>query len=811
MKIFYQISLILIAYLFSSGVAFSQKTGALSGQVVDSQGKVMPFANISLLDHETGTLISGVVSDDNGRFSLTVNSGEGMAVLNVSTIGFRAYQSTPFKLNKGMNKDFGVIQLEEEATALDEVEVRSSRPEVIIEADRTVVNIEGTVMAEGSNALEVLGRSPGVYVDGDGNINLNGRSGVIVLLDDRQTYMSSTELADFLRAMPADNIKSIEVINNPPAKYDAEGAAGVLNIKLKKNDYNGTNGSIQVGNYYNGRNAPFAGASLNIKRGKWTTNSSLNYSSWVRDIDLSILRRFQLAEGESVFDQDALLGLGGKSVYFTGGADYQVNEKHTVGINLQASDYNGYNNGNSLTDISSPENNDINHLNAINDADNDNRRFFGNFHYIGNLDTLGTKLSADIDYTTVDGGSLSLLNNDYWVNDATEAGTMDRILTDNTMNYNIFTAKTDFTKPLGEKTKFEAGLKGSWVESNNILEISRSEEEGPFEPDANSNHFIYNENVLAAYTSVKAPLSEKLDFQAGLRLEYSDITGNSVTLNKINKQEYVNLFPSAYLQHKISDKYQITYNINRRITRPNYRLLNPFVFYIDPLTTEQGNPNLKPQYANNFEMSHVIKGAYQFTMAYSKTTNAFGQVMTQDEESRKTTLQMQNFDKSEDFGLRMMLPVEIAEWYSTSNMLQLSYKTYQSQLGDDFLDVSQFSYNVRSQHNVTLPKGFKVELVGMYISPFLEGQLEAKGFGWVDAGITKTFKDDTFALTLNGNDLFRTAGFRGKINFGDINTEIRQYNSQQSLRLTLRWKFSKGENFKVSSRSGSTEERNRLD
>ncbi|AGA77859.1 outer membrane beta-barrel protein [Echinicola vietnamensis] len=810
MKISYQLCTVLFFFLLASGHAVARQHTELKGSVEDVDGVALPFANVSVLEKEGGRMVVGAVSDENGDFLIST-SKTGEVILSISSIGYKTYQTSPFTLESGMKKDFGTIQVEEEATSLDAVEVRSSRPEVIIEADRTVVNVEGTVMAEGSTALDVVGRSPGVYVDADGNINLNGRSGVIVLIDDRQTYMSAKDLANFLRAMPADNIKSIEVINNPPAKYDAEGAAGVLNIQLKKNDYNGMNGSIQAGHYYNGRHAPFAGGSLNLKRGKWTTNLSLNYNTWVRDIDLQILRRFKEENGTSEFDQDALLQLGEENFFLSGGADYQINTKHSVGFSFQASDRDGEENGDSRTDISNPDNPDINHLQALNDSESGNTRVFTNFHYVGNLDTLGTKLSADVDYTVVDGGSLSLLTNNYWVNEATEAGTMDRIRTDNDMAYTIFTAKADFTKPLSEKVKLETGVKGSWVESDNMLDISKSTEDGPFEPDQNSNHFIYNENVLAAYASVKSPLGKKLDFQAGLRMEYSDITGNSVTLNQVNKQEYLNLFPSMFLQHKVSDNYSIIYNVNRRITRPNYRLLNPFVFYVDPLTTEKGNPNLQPQYANNFEMSHVFKQAYQFTLAYSRTTNSIDQVMIQNDETKETTLQVQNFDKSEDFSLRMMVPVEIAEWYSTSNMLHLYYKAYQSQLGDDFLDVSQFSYMARTQHNITLPKGFKVELVGMYISPFLEGQMKFNGFGWVDAGVTKSFKDDKFSVTVNGQDIFRTRGIKGGVNFADINTDIRQYNSQQAVRVTFRWNFSKGEKFKVSNRSGSAEERNRLD
>src|SRR5690606_26267342 len=215
------------------------------------------------------------------------------------------------------------------------------------------------------------------------------------------------------------------------------------------------------------------------------------------------------------------------------------------------------------------------------------------------LDTLGTKISSDVDFTRMNSGSESILTNMQWVGDNTSDEMNSKILTLNDMYYNIFTAKVDFVKPVGKGNTIETGVKGSWVKSDNNLNLSKSQEEGPFEPDPSSNSFIYNENVLAAYISYKGKFSEKLSYQVGLRGEHSDITGNSVTLNQVKNQKYFNLFPSAFLQHKISDNYQIVYNVNRRITRPNYRLLNPFVYYIDPLTTETGNPNLTPQYSNN--------------------------------------------------------------------------------------------------------------------------------------------------------------------------------------------------------------------
>lgn len=262
-------------FLGLSELAAQQIDTPISGIVNDDKGEVLPFANVALMDAGSESLITGAVTDEDGYFLLMVTKA-GKFYLSISSIGYETSRTEPFSLKAGEKRDLGVLTINNEAATLGEVTVSAQRAQIVIEADKTIVNVAGTVLAEGNTALDVIGRSPGVFVDSDGNINLNGRTGVVVMLDDRQTYMSATDLADFLRAMPADNIKSIEVINNPSSRFDAEGAAGVVNIKLKKNDLNGINGSANLGYRYNGINAPTAGANLNIKKGKWTTNSSLN-------------------------------------------------------------------------------------------------------------------------------------------------------------------------------------------------------------------------------------------------------------------------------------------------------------------------------------------------------------------------------------------------------------------------------------------------------------------------------------------------------------------------------------------------------
>ncbi|WP_339867445.1 outer membrane beta-barrel protein [uncultured Algoriphagus sp.] len=790
--------------------AADKDVSVITGKVTDQNEQSVPYANVALIDATSGNLVDGAVSDENGEF-LIESTKTAKVKLVVSSIGFTAFESEVFQLEPGLKKNFGPVTIQDEMTGLDEVTVKSTRPEIIIEPDKTTINVEGTVMAEGSNALDVIGRSPGIYVDQDGIINLNGRTGATVMINDRLTYMSATDLANFLRSMPADNIKSIEVINNPSARFDAEGSAGVINIKLKKNTVDGMFGNIQAGALYNGQWLPNTGVALNVKKGKWTTNANLNYNHYGNFNDLEIYRNFTLPEGISNFSQESRIVTRNKNLFFTGAANYEINENQNIAINVQASDSHDRNDNNSLTDIITPGMDDISYLKSINDATGTGSRYFANLHYDLKLDTLGTKISSDVDFTRMNSDSKSLLTNQQWVGANMSDAMNSNILTLNDMYYNILTAKVDFVKPVGKGNTIETGVKGSWVKSDNNLDLSKAQEDGPFIPDPSSNRFIYNENVLAAYVSYKGKFSEKLSYQVGLRGEHSNITGNSVTLDQVNKQKYFNLFPSAFLQHKISDNYQIVYNVNRRITRPNYRLLNPFVYYIDPLTSETGNPNLKPQYSNNIEMNHVVKGMYQFTLGYSETEDAFMQVFVQNEEDRTTTTYTDNFDKTRNANFRAIIPVDIKEWWSTSNMVQVNYNRYRSQIGDDYLDNSQTSFMVRSQHNFVLPLGFKAEVMGIYLGPQIWGQGEIAGFGWVDAGVTKSIMKDKITISVNGTDLFRTQVIKANVDFADIDTSFRQYRSNQGVRFTLKYNFSKGESFRVKSNSGSSEERNRLD
>lgn len=780
----------------------------LKGRILASSGEGIPFVSIGIVLPATGELLGGGTSDEHGSFSLKISSPEALT-LRISAVGYEELLFPLEPLASGESKEIGELVLRESVGDLEEVTVRAARPDVRIEADKTVMRVAGTVLAEGNHALDVLGRAPGVFIDQEGRIQLNGRSGVVVFINDRQTYMSAEDLATFLRSMPADNIENIEVIANPGARYDAEGAGGVINIQLKKNTLDGIFGNVQLGSLYNGRYSPTMGLALNAKKGAWTTQFNVNYNEFAFDNDLEIFRNFSQENGVATFDQQSRITQRNRNLFTNATIDYALNDRHTVGMNVQLSGTRSTENTPSFTQIDTPGALQPDFFESFNRGDVQIGRVFANFNYVGKLDTIGTRLSADLDITRMDRGREALLTNFFWTGSQREEASMSRILNEEAMDYRILTAKVDLYRPLA-KGSFEAGLKGSWVYSDNDLQMFRSEGENPFVVDPNTNTFLYEERVLAAYATLNGKLSPKFSYTGGLRLEHSGISGTSRTLNEVNTQRYTDLFPSLLLQHKVSDTYQIVYSANRRISRPNYGLLNPFVFFIDPLTTQTGNPQLRPQYANTLEMNHIVQGAYQFSISYAQTQDIFQQVFEQDEVAKTTNTFTTNLDRSHNVNVRAMLPASIASWWSTSNMLQGTYVAWKSPLGDGFLDVAQFSYMARTQHNLMLPKGYKVELVGMYMGPMLWGQALIKSMAWMDMGVSKTMLQDRLSVSLNFNDVFRSRWVRADVQFDQIDTRFRQYNADQSVRLTLRYKFSKGESFRLNQRSGSEEERSRL-
>ena len=808
MKFYYSIFLGVIFLSFAQ-LGFAQTESSISGQLQDEKGVGISYANIALLKASDSSLVTGSVTDEAGSFKIKSPS-EGSFLLRVSAIGFKNYETATFNLSQAENsKHFGKIVLEEDVQQLDEVKVLSLRPTIVNEVDKMVVSVEGTALAAGSSAFDILAKAPGVWIDQDGNIQLNGKGGVKIMLDGRPTYLSTRELQSMLEGMSAENIKNLEIITNPSARYDAEGASGIINITLKKNELMGMNGSVYAGYEHRTLSGYSFGGNINVKKGKWSSFANLDMAKrpWVRTS--TMVREFNEPGASTRFDQSGREEVIRYTPSLRLGTDFDVNEKHSLGImaNLSYHDAEHDFRTDSYLKNGAPENS------LFIDADNYTAYQFSNgtfnLHYVGKLDTAGTTLSADLDYVRLNNkGNADFYNNFYTI-EGKELVDQEILKSDNPTYYDIYSAKVDFSKKISDFGKLELGLKASYVKSDNKLNFYSVEDGTKVRDDKRSNHFIYTEYIYAAYANFNAKLSDRWNVQAGLRAEQTVAEGESVTLDQTTPRDYTNLFPSIFVQQKVSDNYQISYNYSRRIDRPRYDNLNPFIFYLDPYTWATGNPYLRAQFTNSFEIKQTLKNNYNLILGYAITEDFITEIPEQNNADKTTIFSQRNVDDFENISATLVAPVQVTPKWGMNNNLVFAYQKFTTVLDEKPLENNETFFMAQTTNNFQLPKDVKFELSAAYQGPLAHGLYKIESQWWIDAGVKKSFMDKKLDVSLNVTDIFKTrqvvgsANFDGNINFFD------QYFSAQSFRVNVRYMFNKGEKFEMKNRNTSLEELNR--
>ncbi|MBK0403232.1 TonB-dependent receptor [Adhaeribacter sp. BT258] len=786
--------------------AFAQETGLLKGTLKDGKGNPVGFANVALVLQETGAVKTGTMTDEKGNFQLKTPA-PGTYFLRCTFLGFQPVESESFVVSgENFSRDFGVLVLKEDAQTLKEVTVQTMRPTITTHPDKMVMSVEGTAMAAGSSAYDILTKAPGVWLDQDGNIQLNGKAGVQVMIDGKLTYLSGKELQTFLEGMSADNIKDLEIITNPSAKYDAEGSAGIINLNLKKNSLSGFNGSVYAGYQNNTMHGYTYGGNLNYKKGKWSSAAMLDVSRRTRVRTNTMHRAFNEEGNITTLMQK---GKEGGATFIPNlrlSTDYEISPKHSLGVmaNLTYQDQETDFDTDSYLRTGSPEND------LFIQARNHTQKKFGNgtfnLHYSGKLDTLGSTLSADLDYANLLFKGSGDFRNYYQPADLSGPAFLDQLGSNNPSGYQIWSAKTDYARPVWKNGKLELGAKASHVVSDNDLQFYLVKD-GRKTPDPlRSNHFIYTENIYAAYTNFQKTLSDKIQVQAGLRAEQTVAEGHSVTLNDTKDRKYFGLFPSVFLQHKVSDKYQLNYNFSRRLDRPGYNSLNPFIFYLDPYSWAKGNPDLKPQYTNSFQITQTYKDAYSLILGYANTAGFMAEIPLQNNENKTTEFQTRNVDNFENANATLVLPVKISPKWEVSNNLNLEYQNYTIFLAEKHRQNEQVFFFAQSNHSLQLPKDIRLEVNGGYQGPSAYGLYKIEQNWWVDAGLKRSFMKNQLDLSVNVTDIFKTRWVVGAANFdGNINA-FDQYFGMQSFRVNLRYRFSRGEKFELKRRNNSLEE-----
>lgn len=562
-----QIRIILMC-LFSmiiSPQANGQGQNQIIGRILSHEHVPLTGASVSLFRENDSIPVSGTLSDNNGRFSISFIS----AVKSKLKIRMLGYRDTTLIIAafKSSIVNLADIKMDIESNVIDLVTVWGKRRLVELRGDRISLDIEGNIMAASSNVLEVLTRSPGVYVTSDDDIMLNSKSNVLITINGRQTYMTGKELANYLRSIPANSVKSIELISNPPANYDAAGTGGVIDIVLANNTIKGLHGSVTVGSTYNSKVGFTTSAILNYMTSKFQTKFDVSQNDVFYRIDLNIDRNFKglsVIENE-LFSQNTRWDMRGKITQATGAINYSLNHHHKIGTSYQLYYLDKEDNRNGNTKIFNGNSIEPSNIvgTSVNEKSPQSRHVFDMF-YSGKLDTIGSSLDANVSYIKANRDFRSTLISSGV--DKLNAGSNIKVFTNNPIGYNILAGQVDYSKVLGKGLKISSGLKFSSVSSDNNLMVKKFEGEVWKEDIKSSNHFIYQEKIGAAYLSLDAPLSREIHINVGTRIENTWAHGKSRTTGEESNRSYFDFFPSISATKSFNDKHKITLNYNRRIT-----------------------------------------------------------------------------------------------------------------------------------------------------------------------------------------------------------------------------------------------------
>ncbi|MET3501084.1 hypothetical protein ABIC45_002696 [Mucilaginibacter rubeus] len=805
-NIFYTLLFVAI----SCSVSFAQQAPPatkVSGALVNEQGKPLDYATVSLLRASDSTVVKGALSNDAGVYVFD-NIKAGNYIIKATVVGYQKAVSKSFTVPANTpHVTAPALNLHTGSTELKGVTITATKPLIERKIDRTVMNVENSVLAAGNTAMEILERAPGVTVDKDDNISLKGKQGVTVMINDKLTYLTAAQLATLLRSTDGNTIKSIEIITNPSAKYDAAGNSGIINIKLKKNTQSGTNGSITVGGAKSKYWRDNSSLNLNHKQGNLNVFTSLSRGDNKRGHDIGIDRIITDSLGnKTYFNQKSSLPSINHYNNYRLGADYDLTPKHTIGFVVS-----GY--SNSEKDLN--DNRTIigkqfvvpdSSLRTTSDIRQTYKNFALNLNDRLKLDTSGQELSIDLDYSKFKNNSNAMYNTDYFLPDGSIQHEPQMLRNQTPSTISIYTGKADYTKPLTKTIKLEAGVKFSSVKTDNDLQAQIFSNGAYINDTTRTNRFIYTEKINAGYLNLNKQF-KKFSVQLGLRAEQTRSTGNLIGSTPV-KRSYLNLFPSVFINQTINDKNEVSFSYSRRIDRPGYDDLNPFVYYLDPYTYSQGNAFLNPQYTQNFELNYTYNKTINVSLGYSHTTDAITElILTEGKRSFETH---QNLQTQTGYNININTPFTITKWWEGNVNATAFYLGFKSDTlaGQKFND-GQWAFQGRTTQTFKFA-GYRFEVTGDYQSSLTYGIYKIRPRYSVDMGVSKSFMEKKFNIKASCDDIFNIR--RNDLSSQVVNNNfvIKQKNDTRVMRLTFTYNFGNSSIKMRQHRSGADDEKGRV-
>ncbi|MEM9917965.1 MAG: TonB-dependent receptor [Bacteroidota bacterium] len=777
----------------------------LKGQIIDQQSAPIPYANISLTDVASQQIIGGTTTGEDGQFSIV--APEGDYYLTISNLG---YKDLTMELQLGDNMETGPISLEADAIDLEGVTVSAKKPTITRKVDRLVFNIGNSLLSDGST-WAALRKAPGVFAYDSGDVLINGKSGVLVLIDNKPNFMQPEEMRDYLLSLPASEVKSIEIITNPSAMYDAEGASGIINIVMNENTTLGWKGSLNS-QYKQGVYAKFNNSlSLSYKSKYFGLYSMLGK----RDARYLADERNTINYPTSYWDESLERTSEIDAYSPKVSLEFYPSKSTTIGLEYTGSYSDSELDSDSRTAISPSIGRGLDSLlltKNIGDGLSRNNNFglFANHTFKG-----GIKLFTNFSHTRYSSDRAQNLSTDTFDPENEFLNNIETSLQDSEQDVTISYGKFDFIQPLKSGGTLEFGAKATSISTENGLDFFREESKNMRFDSSRSNDFNYTENIQAAYINYKRDW-QKFSFQAGLRAEFTQTEGISPTTNTITENDYSKLFPSMFFLYMPSEDNQFHVAYSRRISRPQYWRLNPFRFASSPFSFIEGNPALQPTFTNNFELSFSHKYKYFFVLFLQVQEDPFTQLAVQDNETNIFRYVQRNLENSTAVGFTFNTSLTPKPWWELFANLNAYYQEDRfssPENGSNSLiknDVYSFDLQIHNSFNLSSKHDLSAEMQFFYYSPTVQGGFDVEDFSELSFGLRKKFWNKKASVSVFVGDVFNQNIFRMSSRFDNQDNFYRGQNENQYVRMSFRYAFGNNKVKKQKKKSEKEDELKRL-
>lgn len=779
---------VLILFLLVKGNAIAQNSlSSISGKIITDKGVAAPSASIALFTAKDSSLKKTAITNVTGQFEIQ-GIQPGKYFVTVTSVGYKKGGSKSFDLKRSESYFLAPITLSTDHTTLTDVNVQGKKPLIEVSADKTVFNIEGSINATGSNAFELLQKSPGVTIDKDDNISLKGKNGVRIYIDGKISQLGGNDLAEFLRSINSADLEAIEMISNPSARFDASGNAGIINLRLKKNKNFGTNGSLNAGVAF--ANSPKWNSSFSLNHRDQLINVFANYSNnFGQKRTFFNLYRIQ---NDTIYDQHTINYTDPHIHNFKTGMDIFINANNTLGFIVNGNfNTSTFSNVGSAPIMKKGTSTPLKILFASGEQDleRSNWNYDINYRY---ANPKGTVLLFDADLGKYRSRATTLQPNQY----RTPSGVLldERIYRNNTpTDIDIGAVKIDYETNAG-KGKLGTGVKYSHVKTANTFDFFNVLSSINVLDSARSNKFSYTENINAAYIDYATPLDKKWKIRAGVRMENTISEGKLISRHPQPddnvKRNYVDFFPNAALTLNPNENNAFNLSYSRRIDRPNYEDLNPFENKIDELTYQKGNAFLRPQYSNIFELTHTYNSKFNTTLSYSHIKDYRTNIIDTTEKNRVFRT-VKNLASQDLFNINFTAPFEISKWWKIFVSANANHSKFKADFGlNKKLNISVNAYSLFTQQTFIVSDGLIFELSGSYNSPGIWGaSFKTDAIYNVDAGLQKTLFKKRANIRISYTDIFKTQKFRGISDFGGAYLDVSGKSETTQLRLNFSYRF----------------------